>query len=357
MHAHIIASGGYPTMKKQLFTIIIAAGLLASCGVTPTESSKEASSAPVTSESVTWVSPTGSPTLAFYDQGDNDKWLSTATPENVIPGAFASASYDAIVFDGVSGLTMIKNMNRAYKLAKWINEGSFYVVSTKHTAEEAVTAGSKPTVNAFVSTGNASKAFRDLAKNKWNWGEYGDGTDPDATITYEKGVSDVRTHLLGSDPDAFDYYVVAEPVLTAVQNQYKQQNKTLNVIYNIQTEFAAAHNGAKVPAAAIFVSNAAYETKKAEIDTWLSETQTRIDNVKSNASVAVSAVKAYEDKGGDSQARFGVPSTMINLQQVVGQNKLAYLAASDVTDKAAVANGFNAALGAPLTFDASCFLS
>ncbi|MBR4274999.1 MAG: hypothetical protein IKQ34_03195, partial [Bacilli bacterium] len=82
------------------------------------------------------------------------------------------------------------------------------------------------------------------------------------------------THLLGSDPDAFDYYVVAEPVLTAVQAQYKQQNKTLNVIYNIQTEFAAAHDGAKVPAAAIFVSNAAYETKKAEIDTWLSETQT-----------------------------------------------------------------------------------
>ena len=356
MHAPIIATGGYPTMKKQLLTIIIAAGLLASCGTNPVESSKEAS-APVTSESVTWVSPTGSPTLAFYDQGENDKWLSTATPENVIPSAFASASYDAIVFDGVSGLTMIKNMNRAYKLAKWINEGSFYVVSTKHTAEEAVAAGSKPSVNAFVSTGNASKAFRDLAKNKWNWGEYGDGTDPDAAITYEKGVADVRTHLLGSDPDAFDYYVVAEPVLTAVQNQYKQQNKTLNVIYNIQTEFAAAHDGAKVPAAAIFVSNAAYETKKAEIDTWLSETQTRIDNVKSNASVAVDAVKAYEDKGGDSQARFGVPSTMINLQQVVGQNKLAYLAASDVTDKAAVANGFNAALGAPLTFDASCFLS
>ena len=356
MHAPIIATGGYPTMKKQLLTIIIAAGLLASCGTSPVESSKEAS-APVTSESVTWVSPTGSPTLAFYDQGENDKWLSTATPENVIPSAFASASYDAIVFDGVSGLTMIKNMNRAYKLAKWINEGSFYVVSTKHTAEEAVTAGSKPSVNAFVSTGNASKAFRDLAKNKWNWGEYGDGTDPDAAITYEKGVADVRTHLLGSDPDAFDYYVVAEPVLTAVQAQYKQQNKTLNVIYNIQTEFAAAHDGAKVPAAAIFVSNAAYETKKAEIDTWLSETQTRIDNVKSNASVAVDAVKAYEDKGGDSQARFGVPSTMINLQQVVGQNKLAYLAASDVTDKAAVANGFNAALGAPLTFDASCFLS
>lgn len=356
MHAPIIATGGYPTMKKQLLTIIIAAGLLASCGTNPVESSKEAS-ALVTSESVTWVSPTGSPTLAFYDQGENDKWLSTATPENVIPSAFASASYDAIVFDGVSGLTMIKNMNRAYKLAKWINEGSFYVVSTKHTAEETVTAGSKPSVNAFVSTGNASKAFRDLAKNKWNWGEYGDGTDPDSAITYEKGVADVRTHLLGSDPDAFDYYVVAEPVLTAVQAQYKQQNKTLNVIYNIQTEFAAAHDGAKVPAAAIFVSNAAYETKKAEIDTWLSETQTRIDNVKSNASVAVDAIKAYEDKGGDSQARFGVPSNMINLQQVVGQNKLAYLATSDVTDKAAVANGFNAALGVPLTFDASCFLS
>ncbi|MCR5692536.1 MAG: hypothetical protein K6G74_00995 [Bacilli bacterium] len=344
-------------MKKQLLTLIITAGLLASCGTNPTESSKEASSAPATSESVTWVSPTGSPTLAFYDQGNNDKWLSTATPDTVMPSAFASASYDAIVFDGVSGLTMIKNMNRAYKLAKWINEGSFYVVSTKHTAEEAVTVGSKPSVNAFVSTGNASKAFRDLAKNKWNWGEYGDGTETDAAITYEKGVADVRTHLLGSDPDAFDYYVVAEPVLTAVQAQYKQQNKTLNVIYNIQTEFAAAHNGAKVPAAAIFVSNAAYETKKAEIDTWLSETQTRIDNVKSNASVAVNAVKAYEDNGGDSQTRFGVPSNMINLQQVVGQNKLAYLAASDVTDKAAVANGFNSAIGSPLTFDASCFLA
>ncbi|MBR4275000.1 MAG: hypothetical protein IKQ34_03200 [Bacilli bacterium] len=48
---------------------------------------------------------------------------------------------------------------------------------------------------------------------------------------------------------------------------------------------------------------------------------------------------------------------MINLQQVVGENKLAYLASSDVTDNAAVANGFNSALGAALTFDASCFLS
>lgn len=305
---------------------------------------------------VTWLSPTGAPTLAFYDQGDNDNWLSTSTPADIIPGAFASQSYDAIVFDGVSGLTMVKAKQREYKLAKWINEGSFYVVSTKHTADEKVVEGSLPTVDAFVSTGNASKAFRDLAKNTWKWGEYPVETEA-SKITYEKGVADIKTHLLGTDADAYDYYVVAEPVLTAVRGKYVEQGKTLNIIYNLQEEFASAHEGAKIPAAGIFVSNKSYSEHKSVIDTWLEETQERIENVKSGADVAFSGIRQYELSGKSSDERFGINSNMFRTQQVVGHNKLQYLSKDDVTDLAKIANDFNSALGEALTFDSSCFLS
>ena len=58
-------------MKKSLLLPLAFAMLAASCG---TSEVKTSSSVAVDDYAVTWVTPTGAPTLAFYDQGDNDKW-------------------------------------------------------------------------------------------------------------------------------------------------------------------------------------------------------------------------------------------------------------------------------------------
>jgi hypothetical protein len=41
-------------------------------------------------EDVKWISPVGSPALAFYDQGKNTNWTTTADPATGIVPAFAT---------------------------------------------------------------------------------------------------------------------------------------------------------------------------------------------------------------------------------------------------------------------------
>lgn len=129
---------------KSLFVLAFAS-LLFSCG-----GEKKIS------YELSWLSPTGSPTLAFYSEAENSNWVSTSTPAALIPAAFASASYDAIVFDGITGLNLIEKQQRAYRLASWINEGSFYLVSAKYDKDGAKNLENRPTIDAFVASGTAS---------------------------------------------------------------------------------------------------------------------------------------------------------------------------------------------------------
>lgn len=142
-------------MKKPKSLFVLAfASLLFSCG-----------GEEKISYELSWLSPTGSPTLAFYSEAENSNWVSTSTPAALIPAAFASASYDAIVFDGITGLNLIEKQQRPYRLASWINEGSFYLVSAKYDMDGAKNLENRPTIDAFVASGTASVLFRDVAAN------------------------------------------------------------------------------------------------------------------------------------------------------------------------------------------------
>src|SRR5574344_1002734 len=141
-------------MNKHSFLMIpLAACALASCSISysaDSSSSPKASSSPASSSSaavssssssssvsssdVKWVSPVGAPALAFYDQGSNANWVSSANPTTDVVPAFATNNVDAIVFDGVSGLNIIAHSSYNYQLASWISGGNFYLVSTKHAA-------------------------------------------------------------------------------------------------------------------------------------------------------------------------------------------------------------------------------
>ena len=80
----------------------------------------------------------------------------------------------------------------------------------EHNKDE--TFNSESTINGFVKTGIASLSFMKLAKDNWNWGDYSSSNK----ITFSDAVSDVKNNLV-SNPDSYDYYVVAEPVLTAAR--------------------------------------------------------------------------------------------------------------------------------------------
>ena len=352
-------------MNKKIVLFAASAFALASCGIsiTPvsTESARGSASASGTSGSAAdnyemkWISPTGIPTMAFYDQGANAKWMSTATPAEFIPQAFASNNYDAIVFDGTSGLTNITVNNRNYKLARFISVGdSFSVVSVKHTAEDAFV--SSYTIDAFVKTGNAAKAFISLAKNNWNWGDYSSNT----AATFEDGVATVQANLVSTQGQSHDYYVIAEPVKTAVTAALKKQGVTLNTIYNLQTEWAKFHSNGKIPGGALFINNDTYASHPGAVASFLSQVDARVADAIDDPAKVVTALNAYEEatEGEDNvKARFGIPnSTIFNQIQADGKNGLGLYKDTDLASRKAIANDFNVALGGS-AFDDSAFLA
>jgi hypothetical protein len=284
--------------------------------------------------------------LAFYDQGKNANWVSSANPQTGVLPAFATDDYDAIVFDGVAGLNVIAKSSYNYQLASWISGGNFYLVSTKHTALTDFAVGQ--TINSFVQTGNASKAFVQLAKNVWHW-NYAEATD----ISFETGVSVVGSNLQ-SNPSGHDYYVIAEPVLTQAKKALASQTPavTLNVVANLQDEWKKAYNQTSIPAAALFVNKTSYANKKGAIDTFLSETQSRQDDAVSQVSVVSSAVAAYGDETAQ-KTRFGFTSSLVSALQP--SDKFGIFKTGDITDKKAFANGFTNVFGAAAFAD-SLFL-
>lgn len=336
-------------MKSNKILILLAAtAMLASCGGNSSSSSSSAISVDPAYK-VSWVTPTGIPTLAFYDQGNNENWVTYSDATEVAKG-FATDSVDAIVFDGFAGLKNVMTNNRNYVLARWISGGTFYLVSTKHESLSEYKAGQ--TIDAFVKTGNAAQAFLNLAKTKWNWGDLSSESAP---VTWESGVATVKNTLETND-QAFDWYLVAQPVLFAVTNTLKQQGKTLHVAANLQTEWADAHNGAKIPAAALFVNKTRYVEHKNNIDQFIEETETRIKNAVESPATAVKAINDFAEAGGNVPAKFGFQPAVVNALQKDGVNGFGLIKADTVENLADVANAFAKDLGTTITFADTLFL-
>ena len=336
-------------MNKLIPLMILTAATLASCGGSPVSSSTDSSVEPA--HAVTWVTPTGAPTLAFYDQGGNENWLSTDAPASIMPGAFAGNSYDAIVFDGMSGLKLIR-ANKAtsqYVMARWVNELPFYLVSVKHTAEEAIAPSA--TIDAFVQTGNASVALNKLASdaNAWNIGAL-------TAVTYEDGVATVNQHLQAA-PESYDYFVLAEPVYTTAKAALANKGVTLNLIKDLQTEWSSYYDGAKIPAAALFLNKRSLEAYPNAMAQFVADYDARIETLVTDPETAQTALRAYIDGGNNIVARFGIAEAIVNmLPTLQATNKLGFQnRAWDGDSLADYANRFGSVTGVA-AYDGTFFI-
>ncbi len=337
--------------SKSLLYLVFVSLALVSCG--QGEPCNECSTLPDDHYEIKWVTPTGTPTLAFYDQGANANWTSSSQPATDVVPAFATDNYDAIVFDGYAELKNVMDNKRNYQLARWISQGTFYLVSTKHSKDDAFQANY--TVDAFVKTGNASQSFLSLAKDFWRWNL------SEENVTYEAGVADVRSNLLGADN--YDYYLVAEPVLTAVKQQLSARDNpvALNVVYDLQEEWAKAHNGAKIPAAGLFVNKTSYANHRLAMDAFLAKTDERIVTAIDEPDTAFDALTAYEAEdttsANDCANRFGFAPAIVKALQGNGANRFGLLKRNEVTSLSAVASDFASALGENIAFPSTLFLS
>lgn len=339
-------------MKKSLFVLISTAFALASCGGAKPVSSLPSESESEPSHAVTWATPTGAPTLAFYDQGNNANWLSTDTPAAIMPSAFAGNSYDALVFDGMAGLKLIR-ANKAtsqYVMARWVNELPFYLVSVKHTADETILPSA--TIDAFVQNGNASVALNKLAsdENAWNIGTL-------TAVTYEDGVTAVNQHLQAA-PNSFDYFVLAEPVYTLAKGALSTKGITLNLIKDLQSDWSTYYDGAKIPAAALFLNKRSLETYPNAMTSFLADYDARINSLVTTPEIAQSALRSYIDAGNDIAARFGIQENIVNiLPTLQASNKLAFQNVSWTGESLRdYANGFAAVTGVA-SYDSSFFIA
>lgn len=316
-------------MKKNILALALAAFALASCGNGEKDRYE-----------VKWVTPTGAPTLAFYDQGDNSNWVSASNPSEVVVPSFAANSYDFIVFDGVSGLNLMsKNAKAAnYKLARWINNLGFYVVSLKYSQEDTKTWDPSWTIDGFVQSGNSSRAFLSLASSVWGWG------DVSSQVTYETGVSQVASNLA---TNGYDFYVVADPVYA---NLKTKMGDKLHLIYDMQEEWGKAHDGMKIPSAALFVNSSLYAAHQSEHDAFLMETDKRLNTLVDTPLTAQRALEEYAENNSDAvvegnYVKFGISSAIVNnLATYQANNTFGFVKTSDVSDKKAVADSFNKAL-------------
>lgn len=335
--------------KKTLLLIPFATLALAGCVNTVSSSSQTTSqsvSSSVDDYQLKWITPTSTPALAFYDQGKNENWVSSASPATTVIPAFGTATYDAIVFDGVSGLNLVKKNNWGWKMAKWISGGNFYVVSTLHAAKTDFAAGQ--TITGFVKSGNAAQTFLKLSKEKWGW------TYDDSQATFLNGVAEVQSAMI-SDADSRDYWIVADPIYTSVKAALAKNGKTLNLISDLQADWKSAYNAGTIPAAALFVRSSSYDAHKEVFDKFLSETQTRVDNSIDNVASVTKAVTDY-GTDDDAKARFGFTSAIVTAMQGNGANKFAMIKSGEVTSVKAFANGF-ASIILGSTFADSYFLS
>lgn len=320
-------------MKKTACALLLI-GLLAACSSSPDAEGDS---------SFAWVTPTGAPTLAFFDQGDNPNWLSASNPAEVVVPSFAANAYDGIVFDGVSGLTMMaKNKNAAhYKLARWINNLGFYLVSTSHAKEDVAEWDSSWTVDAFVKTGNASRCLLSLASTVWNWG------DVSSQVTFEVGLDAVVSNI---PSNGYDFYLVADPAYT---NLKAKMGDKLHLIYDLQEEWGKAHEGAKIPSAALFLNAKGLSERPSAYAKFLKETDERLETLVDAPEKAKAALKEYAESDpshliNGALPKFGIAASIVeNLPSLQSHNAFGFVKKKEAGDAKEIANSFSRALGGP----------
>lgn len=228
-------------MKKYFIPLIIASMTLVGCNAK--NSSSEVKEFDRTSLSI--ITPTGAPALAFYNYAGLSSFETNSVPTNIV-GVMAAGQKDVAVLPTNAGIQAIKGKNAPYQIAATITFGNFYIASMGNDSDNEMNDGDK--ILLFQKGNVPDKIFHYV---------YGDAFD--SSIYYVNAVSDAAAALIsGSFTDAEsgesvvpNYVMVAEPVLTNVLS--KKEN--VKVYADMQAKYKEKSGNKELFQASVFVKN------------------------------------------------------------------------------------------------------
>lgn len=275
-------------MKKII--VILISLMLAGCATNIKEESKE--------KQLSIVVPAGAPSLAFYNELDNEHF-NTGDAASIIPELKGENGSDIIVIDTVNGIRAL-NAGANYKLAATLTFGNFFIASTGNDDNGVM--DSDDYIVLFSQGTTPDLVFHYIYGNEF-----------DSNIHYVQAVSDASTclikginisddeHSIDEEPYV-DYVMIAEPALTAAMSQ----NENVSVYANIQDEYANKSGGLQMIQASVFVSN---KVEESQIDSYLNSLETTINELLENPELFADATSTLEDV--EVKEIFGVPNAKI----------------------------------------------
>ncbi len=246
--------------------------------------------------SLSIITPTGAPALAFYKYANSEKFETNSNPaEGIIP-QMVTGKKDVVVLPTNAGMQAILNKNAEYQIAATITFGNFYLVSMNN--DDNKTLDANDTILLFQKGNVPDKIFH-----------YVYGNDYDANIHYVAAVSDAAAAVnAGFFADAEtgnnivpNYVLLAQPVLTTVLN--KNADKGYAVYANMQTEYSNKSNGLPIYQASVFIK----KTVDRKVATSF------LDSLKADIDAAIKTPEVIEESlkdAQDAQTVYGIAPAM-----------------------------------------------
>lgn len=278
-------------MKKYLSLIAVALALTA-CN---TNSSNQGTGE-FDRTSLSIITPTGAPALAFYNYSGSERFETNSNPaEGIIP-QMVTGQKDVVVLPTNAGMQAILNKKAEYQIAATITFGNFYLVSMNNDTNKTLDADD--TILLFQKGNVPDKVFHYV---------YGD--DYNSNIHYVTAVSDAAAAVnAGFFADAEtgnnivpNYVMLAQPVLTTVLN--KNADKGYVVYADMQAKYKEKSNNQALFQASVFVKKS---LDRKVVTSFLDSLKADIDAAIKNPDVIQEALKDAQD----AQTVYGIAPAM-----------------------------------------------
>ena len=278
-------------MKKYLSLIAVALALTA-CN----SNSSQQGTTGFDRSSLSIITPTGAPALAFYNYSNSESFETNSNPSEGIIPQMVTGQKDVVVLPTNAGMQAIINKKAEYQIAATITFGNFYLISMNN--DDNKTLDASDTILLFQKGNVPDKVFHYV---------YGD--DYNANIHYVSAVSDAAAAVnAGFFADAEtgtnivpNYVMLAQPVLTTVLNKNKE--KGYAVYADMQAKYKEKSNDQALFQASVFVKKSLV---RKTVTSFLDSLKTDIETAIKTPEVIEEALKDAQD----AQTVYGIAPAM-----------------------------------------------
>lgn len=267
------------------------------------------------------LTPSGAPSLAFYDQSKNSHF-ETTTNTSLVKASLLTNDYGYIVFDFYNGLKTFKNnpnysKENDFKLARIITGGNFHLVGINKT-------GKPDSTSRIISFSKGS--LPDLVyKNVY-------GDDIYNNTIHLANNSQVNAVLQSGlyNGEKVDYCLISEPALTGtMNNQSAATYGKLNIISSLRDDWKTKTGQNAIPQAGLFIRQDYYNSHKKYYDDQLGLLEERIDITLDNPDIFKERIKKDIPNIEDQKALFGFTADLAFKVQDKNNNGFAFISEKD----------------------------